>query len=51
MTENYILQSATTVSGEVRDVVIENGLIAAKISTGVKHEEVDCTGLVVLPGF
>ena len=51
MTGNYILQSATTVSGEVRDVVIENGLIAAKISTGVKHEEVDCTGLVVLPGF
>ncbi len=51
MTGNYILQSATTVSGEVRDVVIENGLIAAKISTGVKHEKVDCTGLVVLPGF
>ena len=51
MTGNYILQSVTTMSGEVRDVVIENGLIAAKISTGVKHEEVDCTGLVVLPGF
>ncbi|CAB4896008.1 unannotated protein [freshwater metagenome] len=51
MTGNYILRSATTVSGEVRDVVIESGLIEVKVSGGVKHEEIDCTGLVVLPGF
>jgi dihydroorotase len=51
MTGNYLLQGVTTTTGEVRDVVIENGLIVGKASTGTNHEVIDCTGLVVLPGF
>jgi len=51
MTGNYLLQGATTTTGEVRDVVIESGLIVGKASTGTNHEVIDCSGLVVLPGF
>jgi dihydroorotase len=51
MTGNYLLQGVTTTTGEVRDVVIESGLIVHKASTGTKHEVIDCSGLVVLPGF
>ena len=51
MSGNYLLRNATTKNGEVRDVVIEGGLVVGKASTGIKHEEIDCKGLVVLPGF
>jgi dihydroorotase len=51
MTGNFILRSATTASGEVRDVVIEGGHIVSVASKNVKHEDIDCAGLVVLPGF
>ena len=51
MTGNYLLQGVTTTTGEVRDVVIESGLIVDKASSGTKHEVIDCSGLVVLPGF
>jgi len=51
MARNYLLKNATDTKGAVRDVVIENGLIAAEPTAGVDHEVVDCTGLVVLPGF
>ena len=51
MPGNYILRSATTMSGDALDVVIEVGRVVAGTSKGVEHEEIDCTGLVVLPGF
>jgi dihydroorotase len=51
MTGNYLLRNATITNGEVLDVVIESGLVVGKASTGIKHEEIDCKGLVVLPGF
>ena len=51
MTGNYLLQAATTTTGDVRDVAIENGFIVDKASSGVNHEVIDCSGLVVLPGF
>jgi dihydroorotase len=51
MSGNYLLRNATTTNGEVRDVVIESGLVVGKASTGIRHEEIDCKGLVVLPGF
>jgi dihydroorotase len=51
MTGNYLLSKALTASGEVRDVVIEGGLIVDKASTGTNHEVIDCSGLLVLPGF
>lgn len=51
MTGNYLLQGVTITTGEVLDVVIERGLIVDKASTGTNHEVIDCSGLVVLPGF
>jgi dihydroorotase len=51
MTGNFILRNATTTSGEVRDVVIEGRQIVAVASKDFKHEDIDCAGLVVLPGF
>ena len=51
MTGNFILRSATTASGEVRDVVIEGGHIVSVASKDSRHEDIDCSGLVVLPGF
>ena len=51
MPRNYILSTATTMSGDVLDVIIEGGKVVAGASKGVQHEEIDCTGLVVLPGF
>ena len=51
MTKNYILKSAVNAKGKPVEVVIESGLIAKSATAGIKHEIVDCKGLVVLPGF
>lgn len=51
MPGNYLLSKATTTTGEVRDVLIESGLIVEIASSAVSHEVIDCSGLVVLPGF
>jgi dihydroorotase len=51
MTRNLILQGATDLSDRAVDVVIENGILVEKPSTAIRHEVVDCTGLIVLPGF
>ena len=37
MSGNYLLRNATTTNGEVRDVVIESGLVVGKVSTGIRH--------------
>lgn len=51
MTKNFILQNAVNAKGISADIVIEAGLIRSSATPGVQHEIVDCTGLVVLPGF
>jgi len=51
MARNYVLQGALDLFGKSVDVVIEAGKIAAKASSGLEHEVVDCSGLRVLPGF
>jgi dihydroorotase len=51
MTKNYLLTNVMDTHGKPRDVVIENGLIASTKTSGIEHEVVDCSGLVVLPGF
>ena len=51
MSGNYILKGATDLKGVISDVVIENGLISASASKSISHEEVDCSGLTVFPGF
>jgi dihydroorotase len=51
MSRNYILKSAVDTSGKPAEVVIEGGQIAKTATAGIKHEIVDCKGLVVLPGF
>ena len=51
MSGNYLLRNATITNGEVLDVVIESGLVVGKASSGIRHEEIDCKGLVILPGF
>lgn len=48
---NFVLQNATNTSGDVIDVVIENGEISSTRSADVTYEIVDCKGLHVLPGF
>ena len=51
MPGNYLLQAVTTTTGQVHDVVFESGLIVDKASTETNYEVIDCSGLVVLPGF
>ena len=51
MTKNYILKSALNTQGKPLEVVIEGGLIANSATAGLEHEVIDCSGLVVLPGF
>ncbi len=51
MTKNYILKNAVSTQGKPVEVVIESGQIAKSATAGIKHEIVDCKGLVVLPGF
>ena len=51
MTKNYILKNAVSTQGKPVEVVIESGQIAKSATAGIKHETVDCKGLVVLPGF
>jgi dihydroorotase len=47
---NYQLTGLLDAFGNNRDVFIVNGLIAADAG-GEQAEKIDCTGLVVLPGF
>jgi dihydroorotase len=51
MSKNYILQGATDSSGKKVDVVIEQGLIQKAADKSLSYESIDCSGLVVLPGF
>jgi dihydroorotase len=48
---NYVLQNALDANGSAVEIVIESGRIAKTRSSDVKHELIDCAGLVVLPGF
>lgn len=48
---NVILKSAKDTSGRTVDVVIEAGTIRKAPDPKVEHELIDCSGLVVLPGF
>lgn len=51
MSANYILKNATLVDGSVADIAITGEQITA-IGSGLSGgEEIDCTGLVALPGF
>ena len=51
MARDYVLKGAKNSSGKALEVVIENGIIMAKASAGIKHEVIDAKDLVVLPGF
>ena len=51
MAKDYVLKGAKNSSGKAVEVVIENGIIMAKASAGIKHEVIDSKDLVVLPGF
>ena len=51
MARDYVLKGAKNTSGKAVEVVIENGIIMAKASAGIKHEVIDAKDLVVLPGF
>ena len=51
MARDYVLKGAKNSSGKAVEVVIENGIIMAKASAGIKHEVIDAKDLVVLPGF
>ena len=51
MARDYVLKGAKSSSGKALEVVIENGIIMAKASAGIKHEVIDAKDLVVLPGF
>jgi dihydroorotase len=51
MARDYVLKGAKNSSGKAVEVVIENGIIMAKATAGIKHEIFDAKNLVVLPGF
>jgi dihydroorotase len=51
VSRNYVLKGAKDTSGEQVEITIENGFIASTATAGVKHEIVDVSGLIVLPGF
>ena len=51
MARDYVLKAAKNSSGKAVEVVIENGIVMAKPSAGIKHEVIDAKDLVVLPGF
>jgi dihydroorotase len=51
MARDYVLKGAKNSSGKAVEVVIENGIIMAKATAGIKHEIIDAKNLVVLPGF
>jgi dihydroorotase len=51
MARDYVLKGAKNSSGKALEVVIENGIIMAKATAGIKHEIIDAKNLVVLPGF
>ena len=51
MARDYVLKGAKNSSGKLVEVVIENGIVMAKPSAGIKHEVIDAKDLVVLPGF
>lgn len=48
---DYVLKNALDLNGEPIEVVIEAGRIVAIKTGGIDHEQVDCSGLHVLPGF
>lgn len=48
---NVILRSAKNIYGDIVDVVIEAGEVKASPDKNVNHELIDCSGLIVLPGF
>lgn len=51
MSTNYVLKNATLVDGNVADIAISGDKISA-IGNGLTGgEEIDCTGLIALPGF
>jgi dihydroorotase len=51
MSTNYVLKNATLVDGNVADIAISGDKISA-IGHGLTGgEEIDCTGLIALPGF
>jgi dihydroorotase len=51
MSTNYVLKNATLVDGNVADIAISGDKISA-IGKGLTGgEEIDCTGLIALPGF
>ncbi|MEY4263343.1 MAG: hypothetical protein RLY88_1051 [Actinomycetota bacterium] len=51
MSTNYVLKNATLVDGDVADIAISGDKISA-IGKGLTGgEEIDCTGLIALPGF
>jgi dihydroorotase len=51
MARDCVLKGAKNSSGKAVEVVIENGIIMAKATAGIKHEIIDAKNLVVLPGF
>lgn len=51
MSRNFILRNARDAHGNDVTVVIEDGRIVESPSSGVEHESIDCSGLVILPGF
>lgn len=48
---NYVLRNALDANGAQVNLVIEEGRISNSESTSINHEIIDCSGLVVLPGF
>lgn len=49
---SFLLQNATLADGKVTDICVEDGVIKAVGSAlSCSGEIIDCTGLVVLPGF
>ena len=48
---NFHIRNLVNVQGEKVEIVIEDGLLASKISQGSVYQEFDGAGLTVLPGF
>jgi dihydroorotase len=51
MSSNFVLKNATLANGESTDILIEGELIVAVGQNLQSEQTIDCSGLMVLPGF
>lgn len=51
MSSNFVLKNATLANGESTDILIEGELIVAVGQNLQSEQAIDCSGLMVLPGF